>query len=621
MEKVKGTMHLRFCYCAALLLLGSPLAAQAATLTGTVTGPDGAMVANASVWLRQWGRIDTQTTNAQGEFRFTGVDEVSTLVLVLKEGLALGGTTQWLIGDAALEVVLSKPAPLNLVILDAKLRPVPGARIKSIVIEGLFAVPVAELAAAGFPLLRSNDDGELHIGLLPKGVAVSLSVSHLKYAERFEPYLWVQEKPQTITLLPGIKLRGKVTHRGRGVSSALIAILRSNESGPAAIAETQSDREGYFSVRLAAGDYQVTAQHPEFSLPEPAPISLQNDGDANAVALEMIIPRIIAGKLELEDGLPCPGARIVYTSRHGLRYEAYSASSGGFRLQVGAASGQLSIYPPAGYFSDLGGDIAVRMDAGVKLDLGTIIIRPLPVFSGVVRDAQGAPAPNVLISSLEPGIPLWTLTDDEGKFQLRTKTAPSNNKVRFRAEHAVRLLRGGFTANPKRDKEIKVKLAPFTPNAARTPPRFRRNNLEPLMGEMAPEIKCDSWFNTPPLDLQALKGKVVVLHFWAGFDGSKANVNQIDELRALSALLSGVDDVVFLGIHDNMSLPGEVARYVKNYGIQYPVGRDTDALDMVEGYGVNLLPQIVLLDKRGRIRYHQTRGRLLELIKVLRRER
>jgi hypothetical protein len=107
--------------------------------------------------------------------------------------------------------------------------------------------------------------------------------------------------------------------------------------------------------------------------------------------------------------------------------------------------------------------------------------------------------------------------------------------------------------------------------------------------------------------------------FWAGFDEDMGPV-VIRELLTLRQLLADQDDVAFIGIHDAISAKDEIAEYIKNYTIPFPVLRDTDEQTTFGEYGIVFIPEIVLLDKKGNLRYYQTQGRLLELIKGLRRE-
>ena len=167
--------------------------------------------------------------------------------------------------------------------------------------------------------------------------------------------------------------------------------------------------------------------------------------------------------------------------------------------------------------------------------------------------------------------------------------------------------------------KVEVVLEEFEPRLEKTPHQPGRNNLTPLIDKAAPPIKCAEWFNSPPLALSDLKGKVVVLTLWAGFDTSHFALNRLTELRIIHELFGSGGDVAVIGVHDAGSEPDEVEQYLERYAITFPVGRDADPYVSFNNYGVNAIPQTVLIDKKGILRYAETEDRLLELIKALRR--
>ena len=93
----------------------------------------------------------------------------------------------------------------------------------------------------------------------------------------------------------------------------------------------------------------------------------------------------------------------------------------------------------------------------------------------------------------------------------------------------------------------------------------------------------------------------------------------IEELRALHHLLSDVDDVAFISVHDAGKETEEVRQYIRDFDISFPVGYDADPFLTFDIYNTNFIPQTVLIDKKGVLRHYHTEGRLLELIKDLRR--
>jgi peroxiredoxin len=166
---------------------------------------------------------------------------------------------------------------------------------------------------------------------------------------------------------------------------------------------------------------------------------------------------------------------------------------------------------------------------------------------------------------------------------------------------------------------VELRLEPFEPDLGKRPPIQGRNDLSKLLGKSAPKFQCTDWFNSTPLDLDKLKGKVVVLTMWGGFDDSPFSTNRMNQLRALYDLYNGVaDDVAIVAVHDAGSDANEVAEYVKRFDLRFPVGKDADPFVSFVNYGINFIPQTVLIDKKGVLQYDQVEGRLLELVKSLR---
>lgn len=144
-----------------------------------------------------------------------------------------------------------------------------------------------------------------------------------------------------------------------------------------------------------------------------------------------------------------------------------------------------------------------------------------------------------------------------------------------------------------------------------------------LLDKDAPMLQCRTWFNyvgSEKVKLQeAFQGKIVLILFWGGFDKTPFAMMHVEELRALYDLYRGVSDVAILSVHDGMLDVEDVERYVRDYSIEFPVGVDTDSGDTFKNYSIEFIPQMVLIDKRGVLRYTDVSGRTLELIKVLRR--
>ncbi len=143
--------------------------------------------------------------------------------------------------------------------------------------------------------------------------------------------------------------------------------------------------------------------------------------------------------------------------------------------------------------------------------------------------------------------------------------------------------------------------------AARTP-SSRPAGL-PTYGTAPPLNGSGDWFNSKPLTLTDLRGKVVLLDFWT--------YSCINCLRTLPHLESWYrayhrDGLVIIGVHTPEfafeHVPSNVAAAVKRLGIRYPVMQD-NKYGTWTNYSNQYWPAEYLIDRQGRIRdYHFAEG-------------
>lgn len=131
---------------------------------------------------------------------------------------------------------------------------------------------------------------------------------------------------------------------------------------------------------------------------------------------------------------------------------------------------------------------------------------------------------------------------------------------------------------------------------------------------MAPPLSVSQWFNTSsPLTLEALRGRVVVLHaFQMLCPGCVAH--GLPQAQAVHRQFAG-DEVAVIGLHtvfeyhDAMT-PVSLAAFLHEYRIGFPVGVDARGADggdvptTMRAYGMRGTPTLVVIDRAGRIRMH-----------------
>ena len=600
------------------LLLGS-LAAPAVELRGRVQDMQQKPISGATVWIDQEQAARVATSAEDGQFQFDGVRVGPVDVVARKEGLALGGYSGFVIDNGDIVLTLAPPDELKLHIIDSSHHPVPGARIRSMRINSLFNVPVADLLDHGFPILRSNDDGLLVIPGIPQGGHLQFAVMHLDYADTSVPYLPPMKTRQDIILSPGIELRGRITATGKPVEKAAVILFVQSDKGNQSIAASQSDRDGFYRLRAPDGAYLVAARHPQYACGPPTPVLLKDDGKEHVADVTLLAPNIIRGTVAREDGRPLAGVRIAYHADNTIYEETLTQNDGSFQVKAGAKKGAIQVVPPPGFMSEKLATIPFDLGEAKEAVLSPIILLNLPEITGHVLNADASPASGVLVSSLNIAPPYWAITDETGAFTLRLGGLPDNELPQFRVEHPLRFQRAFFEVDARAVQSVEVTLKPFEPDLGDRPLNSMNNNLLPLLDKKAPEFKCDAWINSKPLSLADLSGKVIVLTFWGLFDDSPYALNRLLELRVLHDLLKGVDDVAIVTIHDASIEPHEVEEFVQRMELPFPIGCDADPFFSFMGYGINIIPQTVLIDKEGVLRYFQVEGRLLELVKALRR--
>ncbi len=136
-----------------------------------------------------------------------------------------------------------------------------------------------------------------------------------------------------------------------------------------------------------------------------------------------------------------------------------------------------------------------------------------------------------------------------------------------------------------------------------------------LVGTAALAFPKAEWLNSKPLTWQELKGKSVVLLFWAEGCGP------CHAYKGLLRKMTDKDSVVFIGVHAAGATRAEVEKALKADEADGPVVIDTKgegdawAGVLLSHYRLNWIPSAVLIDPQGKVR---SLGHVKEVIDKLR---
>jgi thiol-disulfide isomerase/thioredoxin len=134
------------------------------------------------------------------------------------------------------------------------------------------------------------------------------------------------------------------------------------------------------------------------------------------------------------------------------------------------------------------------------------------------------------------------------------------------------------------------------PNGQEDPVPVARKALKPRprVGAVPPEVSAKDWLNTDrPPTLAGLKGKVVVIDFWATWCGPC--VEGIPHLNDLHAD-DGAKGLAILGFTDQ-SKQG-IERFMKRTPMKYVVGTGSE---LAAEYGVGGLPHAFIIGRDGKL--------------------
>jgi thiol-disulfide isomerase/thioredoxin len=139
--------------------------------------------------------------------------------------------------------------------------------------------------------------------------------------------------------------------------------------------------------------------------------------------------------------------------------------------------------------------------------------------------------------------------------------------------------------------------------------RDRARQVE-LLGRTAPEISVKTWINGEATSLEDLRGRVVLLEFWATW--CKPCGEMFPKLRELDEQYRsrGLEVIAltrhYMAYRATAETQGEelelMRKVVREHGLRFRVGVSEDERTQ-DSYGATGLPMLALIDRKGFVRY------------------
>lgn len=481
-------------------------------------------------------------------------------------------------------------------------KPVPDATVS---ISGLKAVRVSAA--------KVDEAGEYHVRFPPKPERITIHVRHPELATT----RWASLRNGTGPALQEFKLyrRGNVqgvvtdSDSGEPCPNVSVQLIKSR----AVIVGGTTDAAGRFDLSSPSGHLKVRVDSGNgyYSASTNLRDVQVKPGDTHVVeGLTAERLPIVKGSVRLADGKPAANALVIH---HDFRPESMLTDENG-RFEFQLMRKPYGVHVTASHLTKkLSSGVGISFEDVVAGKEAIVQLRPESSLAGTIVDDDGSTVagadvwlnagisygPRGEVGTMSTsGRVASAVTDDQGRFSFAglsrhrsysvsagSNTWPPGSPLR--APLRVSSKRLQLTEATHQIQPLKI------PSGASSEEQLRLAKKTP-----AAAIVCSDWINTSPLDAESLRGKVVLLDFWATWCGPCMADLPILQMAHDSYADRGL---VVIGLHHNSVSSQDVRNFITERGLNYPVGVDSATGETCGNFDVSAFPTRILIDRNGSI--------------------